>query len=217
MEPRHGTTTSQPLQMKSSSRAEWADAPKPSRWQSLTKNTAVAAALLICVAALRSGAIPPLSGVTEAVLTAASHDTLLDDQLGRLTFVSRLFPEATLVFGESTLDASLAWPVSGGTILQAWSEEQPYAMLSADDRRVYSAIDGEVMGVYHGEDEELLVHVLRSDGLSVVCGNLAGAAVSVGDAVTEGMLLGHLADGAACSLEVRRDGRSVDPAILLRP
>lgn len=217
MEPRRGTTSSQPLQRKITSTAQWAEIPKPNRWESLTKNTAVAAALLICVAALRSGAVPSLSGMTDAVLAAASHDTLLDDQLGRLTFVSRLFPEATLVFGESSPDTSLSWPVSGGAIVQAWSEDQPYALLSADGRSVFSAIDGEVMGVYHDEDEELLVHVLRSDGLSVICGNLVSAAVRTGDAVTEGALLGMLPDGAACSLEVRQNGRSIDPAALLRP
>ncbi|MBR4081325.1 MAG: hypothetical protein IKK21_06035 [Clostridia bacterium] len=203
--------------MKQTSTVQWIEPPKASRWASLTKNLAVSAALLVSLVALRSGAIPSAVSLTGAVMTAATNDTLLDDQLGKLTFVSSLFPEATLVFGETNGEGVLACPVSGGEVVQTWSEETPYVMLSSDGKSVCSAIDGEVMGVYHGDGEELLVHVQRSDGLSVICGNLASVQVQTGDAVCTGMLLGYLPDGAACALEVRQDGWSIDPTSLLLP
>ena len=217
METRNGRTTTETMQARTKPETPviWEQPVKPACFANLTKNMGVAAALLVCLVALRGGAIPQATELADAVLTAATGDTLLDDQLGRLTFVSRLFPDATLVFGE--MNGSLAMPVSGAEVVHAWSESEPYTLWSADGRRVFSPLAGEVMGVYHGENEELIVHVMREDGLSVLCGNLAESAVFTGDSVEEGALLGCLQEGAACFFEVRQDGWSVDPAALLRP
>lgn len=214
MEKRTGETITEAMQFKENrpSDVTWQTPVKRNRLEELTKNLAVAAALVICVAALRNGAVPSASSMTEAVMTAATGDTLLDDHLGRLTFVSKLFPEATLVFGEAHEDASLLMPVTGAEVVHAWNEAEPYTAWQATERMVYSAIAGEVMGVYHGENEEQIVHVQREDGLSCLCGNMAKVLVTTGDAVEEGALLGYLAEDAVCWLEVRQDGWSVDPA-----
>lgn len=192
----------------------WKEKTRKKPGEELLKNMAVAAALVLCAVALHSGAAPGMTDTTDAVLAAVSGDTLLDDHLGKLSFVSSIFPEATLVFGEST-DESLVMPVSGGTVTHAWSAEEPYTCWSAAARDVCSAIDGEVLGVYHGEDEELLVQVMREDGLSCLYGNLATVAVSAGDAVKAGQTLGELLPEESCAFEVRRDGFSVDPATLM--
>ena len=65
--------------------------------------------------------------------------------------------------------------------------------------------------VYHADGEELLVRVRREDGLECCYGNLAESLVSVGDWVTTGQLLGTRLPETAATLEVRRDGYSVDP------
>lgn len=220
MENRTGTTTTGEMRPREHHAAS-AELPAPTsreikpRWgEELTKNLAVAAALLICLVALRSGAVPAATDLTDAVLTAATGDTLLDDRLGKLSFVSSLFPEATLVFGMGNSNA-LAMPVSGGALVHAWSEAEPYVTWSSASGDVFSPMDGEVIGVYHGEAEELLVQIRREDGLSCVCGNLAVAQVQTGDAVKCGDLLGSLADGEACAFELRQDGYSIDPVSLL--
>lgn len=218
MKPRSAHTTTQPLQLREKtavSSVKWVQPVKRSRLEDLTKNMAVAAALLVALTALRSGALPGSASMTEAVLTAVTGDTLLDDQLGRLTFVSTIFPEATLVFGEGHADASLLQPVSGGSVIHAWSEAEPYMAWQPDERMVYSALSGEVAGVYHGEGEELIVHVAREDGLSCLCGNMETALVSTGDFVEAGALLGYLQEGAACCFEVRQNGYSIDPSRLI--
>lgn len=192
----------------------WKETPRRRSGEHLLRNLAVAGSLLLCAVALRSGAMPELSPVTDAVLTAATDDSLLDEQLGRLTFVSSLFPEATLVFGESS-DDDLALPVSGGTVVHAWSESEPWMAWRAQSRTVTAAAGGEVIGVYHGNGDERLVQVLGSDGLSCLYGNLAQVAVSLGDAVSPGDALGTLMTGADAVFEVRRDGTSIDPSLLL--
>ncbi|MBQ2953128.1 MAG: M23 family metallopeptidase [Clostridia bacterium] len=191
----------------------WKKAAKRRPGERLLGNMAVASALLICAVALRSGALPELSPAADAVLTAATDDSLLDDQLGRLSFVCALFPEAALVFGAQ--DDALALPVSGGAVVHAWSAQEPWMSWRTGSGTVTSASDGEVVGVYHGNGDERLVQVLGADGLACLYGNLAQVSVSTGDAVSVGDAIGTLMTGADAVFEVRRDGVSIDPALLL--
>ncbi len=198
---------------------EWVEPPKKRPGESLLRNMAVAASLVLCAVALRSGALPALDGASDVLMAAATSDQnlddpLLDDTLGRLSFVSALFPEATLVFGQSD-DAALALPVSGGTVVHAWSQQEPYMSWRSASKAVTAAADGEVIGVYHGNGDERLVQVMGYDGLACLYGNLGEVAVSTGDAVSAGDTLGTLMTGADCVFEVRRDGMSIDPALYL--
>lgn len=194
------------------SAVEWSKVPKKCRGEAFLKNLAAASALVLCAVTLRTGAIPSLTDATDAVMTAATDESLLDDQLGKLSFVSALFPEAVLVFGENSGER-LAMPVSGGVVVHAWSEAEPYMSWRTGSAEVTSAADGEVIGVYHGNGEERLVQVMGNDGLSCLYGNLAEVSVQTGDAVSAGDVLGVLMTGADCVFEVRQDGRSIDPAL----
>ncbi|MCH5287320.1 MAG: M23 family metallopeptidase [Christensenellaceae bacterium] len=193
---------------------EWQELPKRKTGEHLMRNLATASALVLCAVALRQGALPGTSSTVDAVMTAVTDNTLLDDTLGRLSFVSSLFPEATLVFGEQTYP-ELAMPVSGGTVVHAWSEAEPYTTWRSDARTVTSSMDGEIIGVYHGEGEELLVQVMAEDGLACLYGNLAEVRVAMGDAVQTGDVLGTVMTGADCVMELRRDGISIDPTTML--
>ena len=200
--------------MQEKAAIEWQEPPKKKTGEHLMRNLATASALVLCAVALRQGALPGTSSAVDAVMTAMTDHTLLDDTLGRLSFVSSLFPEATLVFGEQTYPA-LEVPVSGGTVVHAWSESEPYTTWRSDTRTVASSLGGEVIGVYHGEGEELLVQVMADDGLACLYGNLAEVSVTTGDAVQAGDVLGTVMAGADCVMELRRDGMSIDPMAML--
>lgn len=178
------------------------------------RNLAVSGALVLCAVTLRTGAVPPLDDTADLLLTAATDDSLLDEDLGKLSFVSALFPEAVLVFGQQAHEA-LSMPVSGGVVVHGWSEAEPYLAWRTNGTQVTAAAEGEVEGVYHGMGDELLVAVRANDGLSCIYGNLAEVFVRTGDAVSAGELLGTLAVGADAVFEVRRDGMSIDPALYL--
>lgn len=206
-------TSSGELKPKEKLNIDWKQPVKRPMGEELLKNLGVASALVLCAVALRGGAVPGASGAVDAVLTAATDDSLLDDHLGKLSFVSSLFPEATLVFGENR--QSLCLPVSGGAVVHAWSEAEPYMAWRSQSPQVYAAGSGTVAGVYHGENEERLVQVVGENGVSCVYGNLQQAAVQMGDTVEAGDTLGTLLEGQDCVLEVRVDGVSVDPAAYL--
>ncbi len=202
------------LKIKEKPEIEWRVPAKRHPGEELMKNLGVASAIVLCAVALKSGALPVASDATDAILTAVTGDTLLDDQLGKLTFVSTLFPEATLVFGESKA-GSLVMPVSGGVVVHAWSEAEPYMTWRTTSNSVYASGDGVVMGVYHGENEERLVQVMNDNGVACLYGNLQSAAVQTGERVASGELLGTLLPGSDCVFEVRVNGVSVDPAVYL--
>lgn len=180
----------------------------------LTRNLSITAALLLCLVALREGALPGAENLTDTVLTMAASDVLLDDHLGKLSFVSKLFPEAQLVFSSTDVE-KLLMPVSGGEMVHAWSEAEPFVLLHTENRTVIAPMAGEVIGIYHGDKEERMVQILRDDGVSCLCGNLQTIAVQTGDAVERGDTLGELAQGADCVFELRQDGRSVEPTMFL--
>lgn len=193
--------------------AKWIETATKRPADRFLKNLAVASALVLCAATLRTGAIPPLNETSDVVLTVATDQSLLDDQLGKLSFVSSLFPEAVLVFGE--VDAELTMPVSGGVLVHAWSEAEPYMSWNTNSRQVNSSADGEVIGVYHGNGDERLIQVMGNNGVSVLYGNLADVNVETGDMVFGGDKLGTLLADKEFYMEVRRDGRSVDPSLYL--
>ena len=175
------------------------------------KNLAVSGALVLCAVTLRAGAIPSLSDTTDVVLTAATDQSLLDDQLGKLSFVSALFPEAVLVFGENHQEA-LCLDIEKDRVVHAWSSQEPYTAWHAQDGHVYSACEGEVIGIYHGNGDERLVQVMSSSGLACLYGNLEDVLVEMGDQVNKETAIGVVKSGEVCVLEVREDGRSIDPA-----
>ena len=169
---------------------------------------------MLCAVALKTGAIPPLTDAVQSVMSAATDDSLLNGDLGKLSFVSSIFPEASLVFGES--GGKLTMPVEAASVVHAWSQSEPFISWDAQTKIVTSAMAGEVIGVYHGNEDERLVQVLGADGLSCLYGNLASVTVSTGDMVQTGDPLGTLLAGQPCVMEVRQDGLSVDPAVMMR-
>lgn len=207
-------TTTGTWQIKQKDPVIWYTPQKRRRGEELLKNLGVASALVLCAVTLKSGAVPSATSMTDAVVASVSDDTLLDDRLGKLSFVSALFPEATLVFGESN-DQVLSVPVSAGVVVHTWSEGEPYITWRSSQQEVHASAAGVVMGIYHGENEERLVQVTSKDGLSCIYGNLENANVQVGEKVEAGELVGYLLPGEDCVLQVMSNGISVDPAVYL--
>lgn len=196
------------------SEVEWLEPCRKRRGEALLKNLCTASVLVLCAVTLRTGALPALSGTTDIIMTAATDHSLLDDQLGKLSFVSTLFPEAVLVFGE-TQGQTISQPVSGGVVVHTWSAAEPYMSWRSDSRKVVSASSGEVVGVYHGNGDERLVQVVDQEGWACLYGNLAQIHVQTGDQVAAGQVLGELQPGKDLVFELRQDGISIDPAMYM--
>ena len=181
--------------------------PRPPFFERLTRNVFVGALILLTVLSLKGGT----SGAVEAVQASLHQDW--DERLGRLTFVSNLFPDAVEVFFPSS--DTLTAPCFGETT-HGYSADEPYLGFDPADKNVYPARAGEVANIAHGEDEERIVELAHGDGLSTVYYNLAEVYVKEGQTLNESDVLGAANQGGVC-LEARRDGLPFDPTGLMTP
>lgn len=186
---------------------------KPKFGERLARNLALTALLVLAITAVHDARLP--SGRT--VLTAVQDmvDTPWDDQLGKISFVSNLFPETVSVFFESSLEADLVAPCFG-KITHAWQKDEPYIGYDASDQQVYAMADGQVMSIAHGLDEERILRVRHADGLESLYYNLSSVFVQEGDAVTSATCLGAALSGQDILVEVRRAGKEIDPTASLQ-
>ncbi len=192
---------------------EWVKPRKKDFAERLTRNVAVAAALLLCAVAVRNAALPQAKDVFSAIQDSVTMD--INESLGKLTFVSNLLPESALVFLNSNETVQVSAPVHGD-IVHVFHEEEPYIGLLGVSSDVRVAADGEVMNVAHGDGEERGVRIRHEDGLETLYGNLMECFVSEGDQVYEGDIIGETAAKQPVYFEVRKNGRSVDPVPLMR-
>ena len=173
---------------------------------------ALAAALVICVAAVRAVKDEPTA---QAVFDTVQQqmEWELDDSLGRLSFVSNLLPEASMVFQNEASEIQVMAPLVGD-ILHVWTAAEPYISMTGYTGNVYCSAAGEVMAVAHGENEELMVRIRHSDRWETVYGNLVNCSIAVGDQVSAGELIGQVEDQVY--FELRQDGRAVDPTYVMQ-
>lgn len=183
-------------------------------WDHLARNLALAGMLILTVAAVRGAGWP----TGHEILTAAQYlsEPAWDETLGKISFVSSLFPESVSVFFESPIDASLTAPCFG-TVSHAYSESEPYVGYLSPDGRVYAAASGQVMSLAHGENEEWVLRLRHDDGLETLYYGLQSVQVREGDQVTEQTCLGAGLSSEDIYIEVRRSGRPIDPTALIRP
>ncbi len=192
---------------------KWVKPRKKDFAERLTRNVAVAAALLLCAVAVRNAALPESKGVFAAIQDSVTMN--LDESLGKLTFVSNLLPESALVFWNNNETVQVSAPVSGD-IVHVYNEEEPYIALLGVSTDVRVAADGEVMNIAHGDGEERVVRIRHEDGLETLYGNLQECFVQEGDQVYEGDIIGETAAKQPVFFEVRRNGRSIDPVPMMK-
>lgn len=192
---------------------EWVKPNRKSFADRLTRNVAMAAAILLCVVALRNAALPAAQDVFSAIKDSVTMD--LDETLGKLTFVSSLLPEAALVFLDDSESIQVFAPVKGD-LVHVWREEEPYIGLLGVSQDVRAAAEGDVMSVAHGENEERILRIRHGNGLETMYGNMKECYVSEGDHVYAGDLLGVTGSGQPVYFELRRNGRSINPISYLR-
>ena len=136
--------------------------------------------------------------------------------MGKLSFVDSLLPAEVQEVWRQAESVTVFEPVRG-SVIHAWSRQEPYLELSCNTTDVRAAADGEIMSIAHGPDEERIVRIRHEGGLETLYGNLESCAHEVGDRVCAGDPFATVLEGAPLAFELRRDGRSIDPAGLLLP
>lgn len=197
---------------------EW---PKEKSWgktllqlDKLGRNLAVVGGLFLVVVAVRNSTLPEAQSVFSAIQASAQMEW--DESVGKLTFVNALLPESVrAVWQENPLTEVFA-PVQG-EIVHAWSQNEPYLMIQSGVSNVRASADGEVMSIAHGLGEERIVRIRHDDGNETLYGNMQECYIEIGDRIAAGEMIGKLRKDQPLAFELRVQGRSVNPAELLRP
>lgn len=184
------------------------------QFDNLVRNLAVVGGLVLVMMAVRNSSLPQAQSVFGAIQDSAGIQW--DESIGKLSFVNSILPEGIReVWNETPIQAVFA-PVSG-TVVHAWSREEPYLLLEGDTRDVRASENGEVMSIAHGMEEERIVRLRHTDGTESVYGNLESCSVTVGAQVSAGDIIGKLIVEKPLAFEVRMNGRSVDITHSLKP
>lgn len=181
---------------------------KPRRGERLSRNCAVVGLALIFLLGIRNAKLP--SGQTIMAAVREITDADWTDGLGRITFVSALFPETAAVFFDQS--PALSLPCLGSRT-HAWRSDEPYLAYQTTGA-VKAALHGTVSSIGHGDGEERIVRLKHENGYETVYYNLESTPVSIGDPVGTGDVIGVPLDQTVY-FEVKRDGLSVDPSPLL--
>ena len=172
---------------------------------------AIACLLILAVSSLRNAALPD----GQTVAAAVREMTQLDDHLGAIEFVGNFFPETVSVFLKSPYSVSMTAPCIGKAV-HPFSAEEPYvSYLPAADGKIYAAANGQVAGVAHGQEEEMILRLRHENGYETLYYGLSDLLVREGEGVTDQTCLGYAEPGKEVFLEVRRTGLPVDPSSLL--
>ena len=191
------------------------NAPTSFIWgEKLARNMALAVLLLLTVVSVRNAELP----TGETVLTAVQEmiDSDWDEHLGKIDFVSNMFPETVSVFFDTAPAPSLSAPCFG-QVSHAWTQDEPFIGYKADDGRVYAAGNGQIMSLAYGPMEERIVRIRHENGVETLYYGLDQVCVQEGDPVTDKTCLGTVKAGLDAAVEVRRAGVPVDPTALLAP
>jgi len=173
----------------------------------LIKNIALSCGLMLVILALRTANLPESQSVFSALETGVN--TKWDESIGKLSFVTSLFPEEIQEVWADYGSVTVFQPVEG-EIVHTWTEQEPYIEMLAVGSEVRAAAGGEIMSIAHGMEEERIVRIRHADGTEALYGNLLECFCEIGDTVNAGDPFATLMDGKPLAFEYRRNGRSVE-------
>lgn len=174
----------------------------------LARNLVVVGCLFMVVVAVKNTSMPQAQSVFGAIQQSAGMEW--DESVGKLTFVNALLPQSIQTVWNEKETQPVYAPING-IVVHAWSAAEPYVMIDSALSDVRAAMDGEVMSIAHGMNEERILRIRHDDGTEALYGNLEDCHAEVGDRVYAGDVIARLLQGHPLAFEWREEGRSVDP------
>lgn len=184
------------------------------RWsEKLLRNFFVVALLTLLLSAIHNEQLP--SGNT--VMTAVQEiiDTPWDESLGKISFVSNMFPDVAAVFFSDAPTLDLIAPCMGEAI-NTWTKATPYLSYMNADLKVYAPGNGQIMSIAYGERDEKVIRIRHTDGIESIIYGLSSLYVQEGNSVTCSTIIGEGRSNTTTILEMRKDGVPFDPTELIR-
>ncbi|MDD3243663.1 MAG: M23 family metallopeptidase [Eubacteriales bacterium] len=173
----------------------------------------VCGAICLVIIGMKYIDLPVMDDALQGLKIAVSAQSDVDSALGKLKFVTNLFPEkATEVFNPQ--DAALSLPVSG--TVMGMGSESPYAVeVVCDAQQPVKAAAGRVFYSGSSISYDTMVRLVHDDGYETIYTGFAPQ-VKAGDNVEAGQSLGVAEAGSSVLFMVYRDGAAVRASDYLR-
>lgn len=164
-------------------------------------------AAILCLS-VGGTALMSASQTDQDALSVMSTGFEYDETLGRLQYVSNIFPESAMVFlTNDTAIPMLNCPASTQT-LHAWTQAEPWIEYLPESI-IRACEAGEVMTIVKNRDDEYTVRLLHQNGYESVYSGLSSLDVHENSEIAAGGRIGYA--NASAGFELRKDGLSILP------
>ena len=174
----------------------------PGFGERMLRNTAICAALLLCVVAVQNLNIAEGNETRSVLAQVVSMD--ISESLGSLKFVSNLIPESVAVFWN--LGSEKHGMPTDAEVVHTFSTQEPWTVYGAGEAK--ATAPGEIMSVSMDAAGRGMVRVRHASGMETLYGNLVSVSVAEGDWVEADAPIGA---AKALHYELRGEGRAMDP------
>lgn len=161
------------------------------------RRLAICCAIALGCVGLRYVKLPFAQQTTDFLKNAFTYDLNIEESIGRLQFVEKLWPDVTAVFGDQQ---QFSYPVTGAIIQKFGEDGKEYIQFQAQPNAdVVCALDGQVEK--RGINDKLgkYLKIRHTNNLATVYYGMDQSQLAEGTDVKQGQTLGTLSgDGLFC-------------------
>lgn len=178
------------------------------------KNRVVRRIAICCVIAigcvgLKYVKLPFAEQATDFLKNAFTYDLDIEESIGKLHFVEKIFPDVKAVFGDRQ---QFSYPVSGAIIQKFGENGKEYIQFQAEPKaEIVCALDGQVEKRGINDTLGKYLKIRHANNLTTVYYGMEESPLAEGAEVAQGQVLGTLSDNGLFCFQVLSGDAAQDP------
>ena len=173
------------------------------------RRIAICCAIAIGCVGLKYIKLPFAEQATDFLKNAFTYDLDIEESIGKLHFVEKIFPDVKAVFGDRQ---QFSYPVSGAIIQKFGEDGKEYIQFQAEPKaEVVCALDGQVEKRGINDTLGKYLKIRHANNLTTVYYGMEESPLAEGAEVTQGQALGTLGDNGLLCFQVLSGDAAQDP------
>ncbi len=173
------------------------------------RRIAICCAMAIGCVGLKYIKLPFAEQATDFLKNAFTYDLDIEESIGKLHFVEKIFPDVKAVFGDRQ---QFSYPVSGAIIQKFGEDGKEYIQFQAEPKaEVVCALDGQVEKRGINDTLGKYLKIRHANNLTTVYYGMEESPLAEGAEVTQGQALGTLGDNGLLCFQVLSGDAAQDP------
>ncbi len=173
------------------------------------RRVAICCAIAIGCVGLKYVKLPFAEQATDFLKNAFTYDLDIEESIGKLHFVEKIFPDVKAVFGDRQ---QFSYPVSGAIIQKFGEDGKEYIQFQAEpNAEISCALDGQVEKRGINDTLGKYLKIRHANNLTTVYYGLEESPLAEGAEVTQGQVLGTIGDDGLFCFQVLSGDAAQDP------